>query len=251
MLSPRGKGILAVLSGIPAVAAVILLFSPVHGGGAIEVRSVGWDGLASLVFHVDALSVLFAFMGTTIGLIVLIYSVGYMAEEKAATRFYALMLPFIAGLVGLVLSANLLLMYVCWEIVGLCSFGSIGYWYQNPEAVRGARKVPLMTHLAGSGLLAAILILYMRTGSSLWTDPYVGQAFTDGLFLLMLLALVAKSVQFPLNTWIPEAMAAPTPVSTLLPAACYVKAGVHLAARMHSFAAWPASWVIGGAAKNG
>jgi multicomponent K+:H+ antiporter subunit A len=168
---------------------------------------VGWPP-ASLVFHVDALSLLFALMGTAIGLIVLIYSVSYMEEERAATRYYALMLTFIAGLVGLVFFANLLLMYVCWEVVGLCSFGLVGYWYKNPEAVRGARKVLLMTHLAGYGLLAAILLLYMRTGSFLWTSPYLPQAFTSGVFLLMLLALVAKSVQFPLHTWIPEAMAA-------------------------------------------
>ncbi len=78
-----------------------------------------------------------------------------------------------------------------------------------------------------------------RTGSALWTDPEVAQAFTGGIFVLMLVALVAKSVQVPLHTWIPEAMAAPTPVSALLHAACYVKAGVYLACRMHSFGAWP------------
>ena len=242
LLSAKAKGILAVLCAAPALAAVLLLFPAVHGSGAIDVSSVSWDGPASLVFHVDALSLLFALMGTAIGLIVLIYSVSYMAEERAATRFYALMLTFIAGLVGLVFCANLLLMYVCWEVVGLCSFGLVGYWYKNPEAVRGARKVLLMTHLAGYGLLAAILLLYMRTGSFLWTNPYLPQAFTSGVFLLMLLALVAKSVQFPLHTWIPEAMAAPTPVSALLHAACYVKAGVYLAARMHSFGAWLANW---------
>ena len=242
LLSARAKGILAVLCAAPSLAAVLLLFPAVHRSGAIDVSSISWDGPASLVFHVDALSLLFPLMGTAIGLIVLIYSVSYMEEERAATRFYALMLTFIAGLVGLVFFANLLLMYVCWEVVGLCSFGLVGYWYKNLEAVRGARKVLLMTHLAGYGLLAAILLLYMRTGSFLWTNPYLPQAFTSGVFLLMLLALVAKSVQFPLHTWIPEAMAAPTPVSALLHAACYVKAGVYLAARMHSFGAWHANW---------
>jgi formate hydrogenlyase subunit 3/multisubunit Na+/H+ antiporter MnhD subunit len=159
LLSARAKGILAVLCAAPSLAAVLLLFPAVHGSGAIDVSSISWDGPASLVFHVDALSLLFALMGTAIGLIVLIYSVSYMEEERAATRFYALMLTFIAGLVGLVFFANLLLMYVCWEVVGLCSFGLVGYWYKNPEAVRGARKVLLMTHLAGYGLLAALLEL--------------------------------------------------------------------------------------------
>jgi multicomponent Na+:H+ antiporter subunit A len=99
-----------------------------------------------------------------------------------------------------------------------------------------------MTHIAGYGLLAAILVLYHRTGSALWTDPAVAHNFTGGVFLLMLAALVAKSVQVPLHTWIPEAMAAPTPVSALLHAACYVTAGVYLAARMHSFGVWPQPW---------
>jgi hypothetical protein len=108
----------------------------------------------------------------------------------------------------------------------------------------GARKVLLMTHLAGYGLLAAILLIYSRTGSALWTDPAVAHAFTGGVYTLMLVALLAKSVQFPLHTWIPEAMNAPTPVSALLHAACYVKAGVYLAARMHCFNQWPASWSL-------
>ena len=149
------------------------------------------------------------------------------------------MLVFIGGFVGLVFSANLFIFYLCWEVVGLCSFSLVGFWYTNPEAVSGARKVLLMTHIAGYGLLAAILVIYPRTGSALWTDPAVAHAFTGGVFFLMLVALVAKSVQFPLHTWIPEAMAAPTPVSALLHAACYVKAGVYLAVRMHSFGPWP------------
>jgi multicomponent Na+:H+ antiporter subunit A len=195
-----------------------------------------------MVLHVDALSVLFALMGTGLGGFVLLYSIGYMAHDKAATRFYASMLIFIAGFVGLVYSANLFFFYLCWEVVGLCSFSLVGFWYTNREAVAGARKVLLMTHIAGYGLLAAILTVYFRTGSALWTDPKVAQAFTGGIFVLMLVALVAKSVQVPLHTWIPEAMAAPTPVSALLHAACYVKAGVYLAARMHSFGAWPTAW---------
>ena len=99
-----------------------------------------------------------------------------------------------------------------------------------------------MTHIAGYGLLAGIIVLYHRAGSALWTDPAVAHQFTGGLFALMLVALVAKSVQVPLHTWIPEAMAAPTPVSALLHSACYVTSGVYLAARMHSFGAWPAAW---------
>ncbi|MGD0293752.1 MAG: proton-conducting transporter membrane subunit [Terracidiphilus sp.] len=242
LLNARFKGILAFLTCLPAVASVAGLVESVKAGQAVDLTALHWDGLLNLVFHVDALSVLFALMGTGLGAFVLLYSIGYMAHDKAATRFYATMLIFIGGFVGLVYSANLFVFYLCWELVGLCSFSLVGFWYTNREAVAGARKVLLMTHIAGYGLLAAILVVYHRTGSALWTDPKVAQAFTGGIFVLMLVALVAKSVQFPLHTWIPEAMAAPTPVSALLHAACYVKAGVYLAARMHSFGAWPQAW---------
>jgi multicomponent Na+:H+ antiporter subunit A len=242
LCSARTKGILAALSCLPAVLAVVATIPLVHAGQAIEANPLQWDGPLVLVFHVDALSVLFAFMGSCLGGFVLLYSIGYMAHDKAATRFYCSMLIFIAGFVGLVYSANLFFFYLCWELIGLCSFSLVGFWYTNPEAVSGARKVLLMTHIAGYGLLAAILVVYHRTGSALWTDPAVAHAFTGGVFVLMLAALVAKSVQVPMHTWIPEAMAAPTPVSALLHAACYVKAGVYLAARMHSFGVWPQAW---------
>jgi multicomponent K+:H+ antiporter subunit A len=250
LCSARTKGILAFLACLPAVIAVAATARSVQAGQAIDLNVLHWDGPLALVFHVDALSILFALMGTGLGAFVLLYSIGYMAHDKSATRFYASMLVFIAGFVGLVYSANLFFFYLCWELVGLCSFSLVGFWYTNREAVAGARKVLLMTHIAGYGLLAAILVVYHRTGSALWTDPTVAHAFTGGVFVLMLVALVAKSVQVPLHTWIPEAMAAPTPVSALLHAACYVKAGVYLACRMHSFGAWPTSggFAWGGAA---
>ena len=242
LVSARTKGILATLFCVPSLVAVAALVRLFQTGQALDVNLFGWDGPLALALHVDALSVLFALMGAGIGGFVLLYSIGYMAHDESATRFYATMLVFIGGFIGLVYSANLFILYLCWEVVGLCSFSLVGFWYTNPEAVNGARKVLLMTHIAGYGLLAAILVIFHRTGSALWTDPAVAHAFTGGVFVLMLVALVAKSVQVPLHTWIPEAMAAPTPVSALLHAACYVKAGVYLAARMHSFGTWPAPW---------
>ncbi|MDR3725395.1 MAG: proton-conducting transporter membrane subunit [Terracidiphilus sp.] len=240
--SPRAKGILAFLFCIPALLSVVALIPAVQAGQAIDFQLLPWDGPLAMVVHVDALSILFAFMGTGIGGLVLLYSIGYMAHDESATRFYTAMLVFICGFVGLVFSANLFVFYLFWEVVGLCSFSLVGFWYTNPEAVRGARKVLLMTHIAGYGLLTSIIVIYHRAGTALWTDPRVAHSMSTGLFLLILVALVAKSVQFPLHTWIPEAMAAPTPVSALLHAACYVKAGVYLAARLHSFGAWPFAW---------
>ncbi len=242
LLSSRAKGVLALLCCLPALVAVAATFVRVHQGGPIDFNAMPWDGPLAMVLHVDALSLMFAAMGTGLGSIVLLYSIGYMAHDRSATRFYAFMLTFICGMVGLVYSANLFSLYLNWEVMGLCSFSLVGFWYKQSASVAGARKVLLMTHLAGYGLLAAILLIYARTGSALWTDPAVAHAFTGGVYTLMLIALLAKSVQFPLHTWIPEAMNAPTPVSALLHAACYVKAGVYLAARMHCFNQWPNSW---------
>ncbi len=244
VLSAKGKGWLAFACSLVALGGVFALWPQTQQGLALSVRLLPWAGPISLSYHVDGLSQLFALMAVGIGAAVLLYSIAYMAQDHAASRFYILMLVFIAGLVHLVYVADLLLMYLSWEVIGLCSFLLVGFWYQKKEAAYGARKVLVMTHLAGYGLLAAILILYARTGTTLWTDPKVAPAFTSGLFLLMLLAAVAKSVQFPLHTWIPDAMAAPTPVSALLHAACYVKAGVYLVARMHSLGPWPISWQI-------
>jgi multicomponent Na+:H+ antiporter subunit A len=243
-LSSKAKGWLAFMCSLAALGGACAIWPQIRHGVALDVRLVQWEGPISLAYHVDGLGQFFALMALGIGAAVLLYSVAYMAEDRAAGRFYILMLVFIAGLVHLVYAADLFVMYLSWEVIGLCSFLLVGFWYKNPEAAYGARKVLVMTHLAGYGFLAAILILYARTGTTLWTDPRVGAAFTSGLFLLMLLAAVAKSVQFPLHTWIPDAMAAPTPVSALLHAACYVKAGVYLVARMHSFGPWPVSWQL-------
>ena len=242
LLSARGKGLLAVLSAVPALAGVLAVLPAIRSGAVLHFALAPWDGPLAVVLHADALSALFALMGTLLGSIVLLYSVDYMAHDPAATRFYVTMLVFIGAFVALVYCANLFLLYLCWEVIGLCSFSLVGFWYRQPEAVKGARKVLLMTHLAGYGLLAAVLILYHNAGTAIWTDAAISHHFSTAVFLLMLVALVAKSVQVPLHTWIPDAMAAPTPVSSLLHAACYVTAGVYLAARMHSFGVWQPAW---------
>ena len=243
VLSPTAKGWVAFGSGLTALAGALALVPPIAAGGAVEGMLYPWDRGVPLRFHLDGLSLVFVLMATGIGTAILLYCVHYMAgEREGTTRFYALMLTFIAGLVNLVCSADLLLAYLSWEVIGLCSYFLVGFWYKDPAASDGARKVLVMTHLPGYALLAAILVLYDRTGTFLWTDPAIRQAFTGGLFLLMLVAAMAKSVIFPLHTWIPEAMNAPTPVSALLHSACYVKAGVYLVARMYSLAAWPNAW---------
>ena len=240
-LSSKAKGWLALACSLASFAGVLALYPEVMHRRTIDLVLARWDGPLSLAYRIDGLSQMFALMATAIGSAVLLYSIGYMAHDRGATRFYILMQVFIAGLIHLVYSADLFLMYLSWEIIGLCSFFLVGFWYKQKDAAAGARKVLVMTHIAGYGLLAAILIIFARTGATLWTDPKVAVVFNTGIFLLIVLAAAAKSVQFPVHTWIPDAMAAPTPVSALLHAACYVKAGVYLIARLHSLGPWPAS----------
>ena len=245
VLSRRIKGWLAVLFCLTGFAAVLAMIPTIASGKIIEVTVLPWDTGLPLQYHIDGLSIVFALMATGIGSAILLYSVDYMAHEPVGvTRFYALMLVFIAGLVNLVCSSNLLLVYLSWEVIGLCSYFLVGFWYKVPASVNGARKVLIMTHLPGYALLIAILLMYSRSGTFLWTDPRLAASFTTGIFLLMLVAAMAKSVQYPLHTWIPEAMNAPTPVSALLHSACYVKAGIYLIARMYSLhpAPWPIAW---------
>jgi multicomponent Na+:H+ antiporter subunit A len=244
VLTARAKGWLAFASGLGSFAAILGIWPKILAGKVIDFRLAHWDGPAQCAFHVDGLSFLFAVMGAGIGTAVLFYAVAYMEEEKGTTRFYCLVLIFITGLINLVYTADLFLLYMSWELVGLCSFLLVGFWYTNPDSAYGARKVFTITHLAGYGLLAAVVLLFVRTGSTRWTDPRVQGAFTTAIFVLMLISAMAKSVQFPLHTWIPFAMYAPTPVSALLHAAVYVKCGVYLMARLHSFGPWPESWSL-------
>jgi multicomponent Na+:H+ antiporter subunit A len=243
ILSRRAKGSLAFLAAAIALTAVLAMMPEVIHGQVLTATLFDWDAGIPLAYHVDGLSILFILMGTGMGSAILLYSVGYMAEEEeGTTRFYVLMLVFIGGFVMLVCAANLLIAYFAWELIGLCSYLLVGFWYKQRAAVDGARKVLIITHLAGYGLLAAIMLLYVRAGTFLWTDPAVGAAFSGAIVLLMLVAAMAKSVMYPLHTWIPEAMNAPTPVSALLHSACYVKAGVFLVARMYSIGPWHAGF---------
>jgi multicomponent Na+:H+ antiporter subunit A len=245
VLSPKGKGWLAFAAGASALAGTLALLPSIIQGSPLDRTLFLWDQNIPLLLHVDGLSLVFALMATGIGSAILLYCINYISHEKEGiTRFYVLMLIFIAGLVSLVISANLIMVYFSWEVIGLCSYFLVGFWYKESAAANGARKVLVMTHIPGYCLLAGILLIYQQSGSLVWTDPAVSGAFTTGIFILFLVAAMAKSVMFPLNTWIPEAMNAPTPVSALLHSACYVKAGVYLIARMYSITHWPHAWNI-------
>ena len=235
LLTPVGKGVLATVVVFASFIASLTLVPASMDGAVMQAALLApWDGPLSIGLRIDGLSVLFMVMGTGIGAAILLFSVRYMEhEEQGTTRFYAIMLVFIAGLLVLASAADMLGAYMAWEVIGLCSYSLVGFWYREKVATDGARKVLVITHLAGYGFLIGIVLVYSRAGSFDWTDPAVATAFTSGVAALFIVASMAKSVMFPLHTWIPEAMNAPTPVSALLHSACYVKAGVYLIARMY------------------
>jgi len=192
-------------------------------------------GINAGVF-IDPLSILFANLIAFFGLIIIIYSLGYMAGEEGLNRYYFFMLLFIGSMIGLVMSDNFLQMFIFWEMVGLCSYSLVSFWYKRPESVRAGIKVFLITRVGDVCLLAAITLLYASLGSFSfsYTIDNIGTVPLPTLTVvafLMLGGAVAKSAQLPLHTWLYSAMEAPTSVSALLHGATMVKAGVYLIAR--------------------
>ncbi|MGC8940126.1 MAG: NADH-quinone oxidoreductase subunit L [Candidatus Bathyarchaeia archaeon] len=187
--------------------------------------------------YIDPLSVLLACLVTFFGFVITVYSLGYMAGEEGLTRYYFFMLLFIGSMTGLVMSDNFLQLFIFWEMVGLCSYALVSFWYKRPETVYSATKVFLMTRIGDACLLAGICLLYTSLGS--FSFSYITRnimqvplpVLTASAFL-MLAGAIAKSAQLPLHTWLYSAMEAPTSVSALLHSATMVKAGVYLIARL-------------------
>ncbi|MGZ4931002.1 MAG: NADH-quinone oxidoreductase subunit 5 family protein [Halobacteriota archaeon] len=198
-------------------------------------------------FTLDALSLLFSAVVAFMGWIIIWYSIGYMQNESGRGRFYFLMLLFVGGMLILVNAANLIVLYVGWEIVGFCSYLLVGFWYTDPVRSKAAKKVFFFTHIPGEALLLFSIAAYAWTGSvgisALLTAPPVGWQLSV-LLSLALIGIFAKSAQTPFFSWLPSAMQGPTPVSALLHSAAMVPAGVYLAARLFPLftGAWP--WVL-------
>ena len=186
---------------------------------------------------VDPLSILFANLISFLGLIVVVYSLGYMRNEKEGlSRYYFLLILFIGSMIGLVMSDNFLQMFIFWEMVGLCSYGLVSFWSKRPEVVKSGVKVFLMTRVGDVSFLLAIALLYAGLGS--FSFSYITAHISDLplstvtiVAFLILGGAIVKSAQFPLHTWLYTAMEAPTSVSALLHGATMVKAGVYLLAR--------------------
>src|SRR4026209_117411 len=210
-------------------------------------RRVLWDWipvedavLTSVGVLADADSALMLILVALISFLVQVYSVGYLSDEPPASlgRYYAYQSLFAFSMMGLVLAPNFVQLFVCWELVGLCSYLLIGYWYQRPEAARAAVKAFWTTKAGDVGLLIGIVLLDRQAGTFDFLDLLVmvdsGTLPLAGLGAItfcIYLGAVGKSAQFPLHVWLPDAMEGPTPVSALIHAATMVTAGVYLLVR--------------------
>jgi NADH-quinone oxidoreductase subunit L len=231
-------------------------------GQPLPVPDINWAVVDGLTIHlglmVDQLTVVMLIVVTVVSLMVQIYSQGYMKGDAGYHRYYAFMSLFTASMLGLVLANNLLFVYVFWEMVGLCSYLLIGFWFHRPAAANAAKKAFIVTRIGDFGFLAAILLIFFNTGtldinqlhSMAIAGTLAGTTLTwaaIGIFA----GAVGKSAQFPLHTWLPDAMEGPTPVSALIHAATMVAAGVFLVARTfplfeHSTQAITTVAVVGG-----
>ncbi|MGE5432213.1 MAG: NADH-quinone oxidoreductase subunit L, partial [Syntrophomonadaceae bacterium] len=204
-----------------------------------------WFNVAGLnpgiSLRLDAVSMTFIFVITFVGFLIHLYSVEYMEGEEGYSRFFAYMNLFVGSMLMLVLGDNLILLYLGWEGVGLCSYLLIGFWYKDPYNGYAARKAFIVTRIGDTAMSIGLFILFTELGTLNigrileqaplnWT---VGSSLPVMTAALLLGGAVGKSAQLPLQTWLPDAMAGPTPVSALIHAATMVTAGVYLIARMH------------------
>nr|YP_009731900.1 NADH-plastoquinone oxidoreductase subunit 5 [Diospyros celebica]QHR85900.1 NADH-plastoquinone oxidoreductase subunit 5 [Diospyros celebica] len=194
-------------------------------------------------YLIDPLTSIMSILITTVGIMVLVYSDNYMSHDQGYLRFFAYMSFFSTSMLGLVTSSNLIQIYIFWELVGMCSYLLIGFWFTRPVAANACQKAFVTNRVGDFGLLLGILGFYWITGSFEFRDLFeifnnliynneVNVLFVILCALLLFAGAVAKSAQFPLHVWLPDAMEGPTPISALIHAATMVAAGIFLVARL-------------------
>ena len=235
-------GAAALITGLVAVE-----FIPQLSHRTPSYRQISWSWIntagltVEVAWHLDALALLMLLVVTGIGFLIHLYSTSYMSGDEGYRRFFAYMNLFVAAMVTLVLADNLLLFYVGWEGVGLCSYLLIGFWYRNPENGAAAQKAFIVTRIGDTALAVALFIIFSDLGTLSMHEVSAGafdkwpagSALATMVAALLLIGALGKSAQLPLHVWLPDAMAGPTPVSALIHAATMVTAGVYLIARMH------------------
>jgi NADH-quinone oxidoreductase subunit L len=248
-----GSMFLSLLLSIAAFAQVFQFIG--KGIEAKQVVNFPWLQVGNewlkLGWLLDPLTAVMLVMVTFVGLLIFIYSVGYMAHDENFTRFFCFLSLFAGAMLGLIIANSLLLLFICWEIVGLTSYLLIGFWYHKPSAAAAAKKAFITTRIGDLAFLLGMVWLYSETGTLLFYDggagclehsalislvartTTVGMAVSTGVALLIFCGAVGKSGQVPLHVWLPDAMEGPTPVSALIHAATMVAAGVFLIARVY------------------
>ncbi|MGB0580240.1 MAG: NADH-quinone oxidoreductase subunit L, partial [Limisphaerales bacterium] len=242
-----------IISCFFALMAVLhVATSPVEALHVFNFKWLEFGGFSlQLGWVLDPLSTIMVSMITFVGTLIFWFSAGYMEKDENFVKFYCYLSLFAAAMLGLVISNNLLLLFICWELVGLASYLLIGFWFHKPSAAAAAKKAFITTRIGDLGLFLGMLWLYSETGTLLFYDDgsgcleqsaitqmvggatMLGMAVSTAISLLIFCGAIGKSGQFPLHVWLPDAMEGPTPVSALIHAATMVAAGVFLMARVH------------------
>jgi NADH-quinone oxidoreductase subunit L len=235
------SGIIASVSVFLSFVLSIILFSQFTSGQeARTIEIFNWIHFNKLSipfsFLVDRLSVLMLMIVTGVGFLIHVYSIGYMKDDAGYNRFFSYMNLFVFFMLLLVLGSNYLVMFIGWEGVGLCSYLLIGFWFKNQEFNNAAKKAFIMNRIGDLGFLLALFMLIQQFGSLNFVDIFSkSQTISTGnltiITLLLFAGAIGKSAQIPLFTWLPDAMAGPTPVSALIHAATMVTAGIYMIAR--------------------
>jgi len=222
------------------LASLNLAIYILGGGAPIQVEMMTWMATGDLYvpygFVVDQVSVTMMMVVTTVSTVVHIYSIGYMDHDKGFNRFFAWLSAFVFSMLVLVMSDNFLGLFIGWEGVGVCSWGLIGFWYHKEIATWAANEAFIMNRIADLAMLIGIFLVYWNTGSIQYEQAFAAMPTLEtsvlvsmGVFLFI--GAMGKSAQFPLHTWLADAMEGPTPVSALIHAATMVTAGVYLVVR--------------------
>lgn len=243
---PKGGGFITVLATIGALVLSVGIFREIYPTDTIVHQSTHWFANFNVGILIDPLAIVMLLMVSFVCTMIHIYALGYMDGDPGLARYFAEAGLFTAAMLGLVFADNLLQLFIFWELVGVCSYLLIGFWYRKPCAASAAKKAFLVTRVGDVMFLAAIILLYTnmaKLGLPEGTYLLQFQTIYDNLVhlppgqmtaiaLLLFGGAVGKSGQFPLHVWLPDAMEGPTTVSAMIHAATMVTAGVYLVARM-------------------
>lgn len=254
LIASKNRILSAWFAGIITIIAIIILSIYAHlpFDGITTIQSWTWVKSIGLefAFRLDGLSLLFSYLILVIGLLVIIYARYYISPSDCMTRFYSYLLLFMGSMLGIVLSENILQLVIFWELTSLSSFLLISYWQQKSQSRDGAKMALSITGAGGLAMLAGVLMLGHIVGSYNLTeilssgDLIKNHELYTPVLVLILLGVFTKSAQFPFHFWLPNAMAAPTPVSAYLHSATMVKAGIFLLARLYPSLSGTTEWIL-------